>query len=482
MTDSVHHGDVSTRYLLAVMAREEWRLHGRLFGGTRFALFPPFVAAVAAGTAAFFALADADTDLLIAGLHLVVAALGLQVGTVGLVGRDALEDLLGETTLLLFSARTLPLEPRKLLVAFLVKDVGFYAALFLLPLTVGLVPLVFLAGLPTARLPLLFVTSAGMFAVGVAASFALVGVHTRSRPASLAAALAVVVELVVDGGRVLALTPYGLLSGVRPLTVGASLLLPLVLGTVGVAAFRFDRRTPSRRAANRFGTLRRSLGRRDDQGLLAKSLLDVVRSSGGLWKVVFSQGLVFAVLAVLLAFLPDVVPVRPEPGLTIAAVLALGSFTTYNWLCQFDDPRFYLRFPVTLSAVFRAKLLGFGLLALPAGLAFLALGAVVFGTGTMLVGVAVFAPLCVYVFGVTAYVAGLEPTELLFDTPVFAAFTLAMMVVLIPLVVAAIAFRLSPTGLAAGSVGYAWVAGGVGFALYRRAGPRWERRALAGRE
>jgi hypothetical protein len=175
-----------------------------------------------------------------------------------------------------------------------------------------------------------------------------------------------------------------------------------------------------------------------------------------------------------------VVPVRPEPGLTIAAVLALGSFTTYNWLCQFDDTDFYLRYPVELSEVFRAKLLGFCLLALPSGLAFLGAGVLVFGTGTMLVGVAVFAPLCLYVFGVTTYVAGLEPTELLFDTPVFAGFTLAMMVVLIPLVVAAIAFTLAPTGLALGSVAYAALSGVAGIALYRRAGPRWERKALAG--
>ena len=122
---------LSTRYLLRLMTVEEWRLHSCMFGGRRFALFPLFVAAVAAGTAAFFALANADAGLLVDGLHLVVAALGLQVGTVGLVGRDALDDLLGETALLLFSARTLPLEPRKLLVAFLVKDVGYYAVLFL---------------------------------------------------------------------------------------------------------------------------------------------------------------------------------------------------------------------------------------------------------------------------------------------------------------------------------------------------------------
>jgi len=470
----------STRYLLGTMAVEEWRLHSRLFGGRRFALFPVFVACVAAGTAAFFAVANARVALLVDGLHLVVAALGVQVGTVGLVGRDALDDLLGETTLLLFSARTLPVAPRTLLVAFVVKDVAYYAVLFLLPLTVGLVPLVLLADLPAARLPLVFTTSLGVFVLGVATSFALVGVRTRSTLAASLLALGTVAALVLEGGRMLAYTPYGLLSGVTPGAVAGSLLLPVVLAVAGVALFRFDRRTPTRTADDRFGALHRALGDADGQGLLAKSLLDVVRSSGGLWKIAFSQGLVFAVLAVLLAFLPDVVPVRPKPGLTIASVLALGSFTTYNWLCQFDDPGFYLRYPVELSAVFRAKLLGFCLLALPSGLAFLGLGVLAFGTGTMLVGVAVFAPLCLYVFGVTAFVAGLEPTELLFDTPVFAAFTLAMMAVLIPLVVAAITFTLAPTRLALGSVAYAALAGVVGLALYRRAGPRWERKALAG--
>lgn len=473
---------LSTRYLLAVLAREEWRLHSRLFGGARFALFPLFVAVVAAGTAAFFALANADIDLLVAGLHLIVAALGLQVGTVGLVGRDALEDLLGETTLLLFSARTLPVEPKRMLVAFLVKDVVYYAVLFLLPLTVGLAPLVVAADLPASRLPLLFATSVGMFALGVGASFALVAIHTRSRSASIGVALAGIAALLLARDTVLALTPYGLLSGIRPSTVVASVLLPAMLGAVGTWLFQFDRRTPSRTSVDRFAPLHRRLSGVDDRGLLAKSLLDVVRSSGGVWKVVFSQGLVFAVLAILLAFLPDVVPVRPEPGLTIASVLALGSFTTYNWLCQFDDPRFYLRYPVSLSEVFRAKLLAFGLLALPTGLGFLALGALVFGTGSMLVGAVVYAPLCLYVFGVTVFVAGLEPTELLFDTPVFAAFTVAMMVVLIPLVVAAIAFTIDPTAISIGSVGFASLAGVVGLGLYRRAGLRWERKALAGEE
>jgi len=461
------------RYLFGQLIREEWRLHAETFGGRRFAAFPAFVALVAGGTTTFFALGGADAGLLLAGLHLVVALLGLQVGTVGLVGRDAVADLLGDTTLLIYAARTLPVPPERLVVAFVLKDVLFYAFLFVLPLVVGVLPLVGLGGVALARLPVLFLTTAGMFALGTGASLALVGVYTRSRPATLALVGALAAGLALRGDLPLSVTPYQLWVRPTALAVLGSLGLPVALVAVGTALFRFDGRRVSRTAPDRFRPLHRRLGRFDDSGALSKSLLDVSRSSGGLVKLAFSQGLVFAVLAVLLTYLPDVVPVRPAPGLTTATILALGTFTTYNWLFQFEDERFYRRYPVPLERVFRAKLAAFCLLALPVGLAYLALGGWLFGLRSLLVGAAVFVPLSMYVFGVTGYVAGFRPTELLFDTPTFALFTAATMAVLVPLVVLAIALPLAPGRLSGVAVGLATVAGGVGYLLYRHAGPRW---------
>jgi hypothetical protein len=467
------------RYLFERLVREEWRLHASRFGGRRFAAFPGFVALVAAGTTTFFSLGGADASLLLSGLHLVVAVLGLQVGTVGLVGRDAVEDLLGDTTLLIYAARTLPVTPERLVVAFVLKDVLFYAVLFVLPLVVGVLPLVHVGAVALSRLPLLFLTTAGMFALGVGASLALVGVSTRSRPATFALAGALVAGLLLRGDLLLSVTPYGLWVDPSYLAAVGSLVVPVALVACGTALFRFDGRSVSRSVPDRFGPLHRRLGRLDGQGALSKSLLDVSRSSGGLWKLAFSQGLVFAVLAVLLTYLPEIVPVRPAPGLTMATILALGTFTTYNWLFQFEDERFYRRYPVALEAVFRAKLVAFCLLALPVGLAYLALGGWLFGLRSMLVGVAVFVPLSLYVFGVTGYVAGFSPTELLFDTPTFALFTAATMAVLVPLVILAIALPLAPLRLSVVAVAVSGIAGAIGVLFYRRAGPRW---AAAARE
>ncbi|MFB6172095.1 MAG: hypothetical protein ABEJ23_06140 [Haloarculaceae archaeon] len=465
------------RYLFGQLVREEWRLHTTLFGGTRFALFPAFVALVAAGATTFFALASVDGEMLVAGVHVLVLLVGLQVGTVGLVGRDALEDLLGDTTLLLYSARTLPVSQERLLLAFLVKDVAYYAALFILPLVVGLAPLTVLGGLAPLRLAVAAVTATWTFALGVATSLALVGLYTRTRLGVTLVALALAALAVLRGGLVLSVLPYQLTVAPSPLAAATSLVLTLGLGAVGVALFDFDRRTPARTAPDRFRALHARLGGFDEQGVLAKSLLDVHRSSGGVWKVAFSQGLVFAVLAVLLVSIPRIVPVEPSPGLAVAAILALGTFTTYNWLCQFEDEQFYLRYPVALPTVFRGKLYAFLLLAVPVGLVYLALGAVVFDPGTALLGAVTFVPLALYVFGVTTYVAGLQPNELLFDTPTFAGFSVAMALVLIPIVVVAIAYPLDPARLSALAVGVALLAGAVGVVLYRRTGARWAAKA-----
>ncbi len=470
---------VSVRYLFAEMLREEWRMHARLFGGVRFALFPAFLTLLAAGTATFFAVAGASEPALLAGLHAVVALVGLQVGSIGLVGQDALKNLLGDTTLLIYSARTLPVEERRLLFVFVVKDVVYYAVLFIAPLVVGVMPLVVLGDLSLAALLRLLATAWLAFTAGVGLSLLVVGVATRSRLAALALLVGLLAAGVGAPG-LLAYTPYGLFADPSLAGLTMSVLLPVATAAVGFQLFEFDRRTPARTAANQFRALHAWLGAADHQGLLAKSLLDVARSSGGLWKVLFSQGLVFGVVAVLVGYLPDIVPVRPSPGLTLGAVLSLGAFTTYNWLCQYDDAAFFSTYPIDLGRVFYAKLIGFLLFAVPAGVLYLVLGVAVFGLDSLVVGAAVYLPVSVYVFGVTAYVAGLRPTELLFDTPVFAGFTVAMMAVLLPLVVLAIAYPLAPTLVAGLAVGVALVAGGVGYALYQRAGPRWMKRARSG--
>jgi hypothetical protein len=165
---------------------------------------------------------------------------------------------------------------------------------------------------------------------------------------------------------------------------------------------------------------------------------------------------------------------EPSAGVAFGTLLGLGTFTTYNWVTQFDDPREYLRYPSGLAGVFAAKFRAFLVLAVPTGFGYLALAAVWYPLGDVALGVVVFPLVAVYVYGLTAYLTGLSPNELLFDTVRFAVFGAGLAVLAVPLLVAALAHGTAPLVAGGGAVVVALLFALAGIILARRAGDRWE--------
>ena len=469
------------RAVLGAMAREEWRLHTALFGGRRFAAFPVFVTLVGAGAVWLLLYTGTSPAELALWLHGLCLAFGLYTGSAGLVGRDAIRDLLGDVTLVVFSARTLPVSERRLIAAFLLKDIGYYGALFLVPLALAYAPAAAAAG-TVARLPLLWLTLSGTFIVGLVVTFAAIAARSRGRRglAVLAAVAGGLGLAWAAGGDPLAYLPYGLLRdglGHRPVL---GLALTAAAAGLSLAVFDPTNERPSRTTRARFTAWRRRL-RADPDGLLTKTLLDVGRSSGGYWKVLFSGGVLFAVTAALASLAGDITGVEPSTGLTFGAVLGLSGFTTYNWVTQFDDLEPYLSFPVPAAAVVEARFRAFLALGLPTALTYAGLAGAIWGERlpVALTGVALLIGLTLYLFGLTVGLAGLSPNEFLFDTVRFVGFTVGAAVPLVPVLV--LAFVAPPAG--AGLLGLAAVGlglGGVGLALFRWSVPRWTARYRAG--
>jgi hypothetical protein len=453
------------------MLREEYRLHADLFGPSRFLAFPVFVAAVVGGGVYLLQLTGTSMGAIVAGLHALVVFFGLQVGTLGLVGRDAARDVLGDVTLLVFSARTLPVTWRRLLGTFLLKDLVYYAGFFLTPIVVGFVPVAVVAEFPLWQVGLLWVTLLGTFALGAAGSLALVALGTRSTTALVAVVAGLAGLAVFRTAELVALTPYAFYGDPTPETALLA-LAPLVLAAVvGPLLFEPAAGGSTRRVrTDRYRTLQRVPGVDE---LTARPVLEVVRSSGSVWKVAFSLGVLFGVAALLLDRVVAATGIQPSAGIAFGTLLGLGSFTTYNWVTQFDDPREYLRYPAGMAGVFRAKFRAYLLLAVPTGLGYLALAALWYPVGDLLVGVVVFPLVAVYVYGLTAYLTGLSANELLFDTPLFAAFGGGLALLAVPLLVAALAAGTAPLLSAGFALGLAVVFALVGVALARRAGPRW---------
>ncbi|WP_435096665.1 hypothetical protein [Halarchaeum sp. P4] len=464
----------TARTVLAAMFREEWRLHTELFGGRRFAAFPVFLALVGGLTTWALGTTDTDVATVVGGVHVLVLLFGLQTGTVGLLGQDAMEDLLGDVTLVVFSAHTLPVSERLLLGAFLVKDAVYYAILFLVPITVAFAPL-----LSLAALPLLWVTLAWTFVLGLLGTLAGVALTTRGRPGTVLAlaGVALLVAAFLGGYPVVEATPYAVFLAPGLRSVVLALFPPLLLAGVAAVTYDSEYEPPARTVENEFRAWRRRVPAWDDP-VFVKTMLDVERSAGGYWKVFFSAGVLFVVSAFLVDLATGLVDLPVLPGVAFGSILGLTAFTTYNWLTQFDSLDTYAQFPIDAGEIFRAKARAFAVLGLPVGVAFY-VGAVVWQDAALLdalCGLALLVGLQGYLFGLTVALAGFRPNEFLFDTVLFATFTLAIVVPLVPvLVVGFVAAPLTPLpALGLALVGVALGVTGVG--LYRRAVPRWRER------
>ncbi|NHX35036.1 hypothetical protein G9C84_00975 [Halolamina sp. R1-12] len=457
------------------MLREEWRLHSELLGGGRFGAFPLLIVALVAGTVWLLDFSGTDPGAVVAGLHALAFVFGLHTGSIGFVGRDAVANVLGETTLIVFSARTLPLSQGRLLGIFVLKDVCYYAALFLLPMAVGVAPAALSgAGIGLAAIPLLWATLTATFVLGIGLTIAGVGLSATGAPSRLlVVALAGGVGAAWYAGvPVLAYTPYGLYLNPGVTSAGAAAVL--ILGSYAVGAATFD---PQVQSADRSvgPDFRRWLARVDDP-VATKTLLDVHRSSGGFGKVLFSAAVLLGVTAGLVDLAADITGVAPSVGISFGAVLGLTGFTTYNWLTTNDDVGSYLAQPLDAASVFHGKLRAFLLLGPAVGLAFYAVGVLWRGTppGEAVVGAVVLVGVACYVFGLTIYLAGMSPNEFLFDTGLYAAFGAAIAVPLVPILVVAFAFAPVSAGLLAALGAGGVVLGGVGMGLYRRSLGKWD--------
>jgi len=471
----------TTRLVLRAMAREEHRLHAALFGGRRFAALPVFVAAASAATVAALQFTGADAAAIADGARVLALAFGLYTGTAGLVGDDLLERALGETELLLSTAGYLPLSRRRLLGAFLVKDAAYYAVFFLLPVCVGFAPLAATGALAPGALAALWVSLFAAFVTGMVATFAAIAVRTRGVPTwVLAVAVAGAAAAVWTTGNAAAAWNSVVATSVPHAL--AVLAAAIAVGAAALAVYVPTHREPATTRPNRLGPLADAI--RDENGLVARTLLDLARSSGGLLKPVGSAAILLALAAFLAAVAARVVGVPPSPGVFFGTVLSLSAFTTYNWLTQFDSIDEYLALPVSVPAVFRAKRTAFLLTGLPASTA--AYAVVLLGYDVAVVdaavGLALLGGLSVYLFGVTVALAGFDPNEFLFDARRFALFTAGVAVPVVPALLAAFATASGPMPASYGValVAASAVLASVGVALSRRAAPRWAAAYAAG--
>lgn len=457
--------------ILREMIKEEWRMHSQIFGSRGFALFPAVVAVVSGFLALSAMVTGFTVEQVLLGVNVLLFFLGLNVGSIGFISRDGMKNLLGETNLLIFSSRTLPVSQKKIVSYFLVKDLVYYAALFVTPVVAGVYAVNLMSSISFSSIAFLWLTGSGMFGLGVGASFVGASLYNRGWSHLLSGTLVAVAVLAYLGGGVFAYTPLGFADAPTVMSFLSGFLPAAVLLVLGIVLFKPESTREARVFDETFTGTLETLGF-DSNGLVAKSFIDLSRSSGGLWKIAFSQGIIFAFFAYMMSKV-TFLSTTSSPGMVFSVIMGIASLSTYNWVNRFDSMKEYRKLPVDTGEIFEAKLGLYLLVSLPVAWAFIVLGSIFFGLEGFVIGIISLPMIAVYLAGVTAYVAGLEPNTMLFDAGRFSIFLVGIGIGVVPMLVLALVYSFAQSLVTILFLGGSLALGLTGFWLFHRGIKRW---------
>ena len=458
--------------IFVCMLKEEWRMHSTLFGNLNFALFPILIFGMAfMGTFLIpFTSRLMDVSMLAVSIHSMYCIMGLMVGSFGIMGKEMMNRRFGQGSLLIHSARSLPISERRLFANFVVKDTLYYFMLWILPFCLG-----FLIASPfnaiSIHYPLLmFVTASLAFLTGMCTVFILSSVYSRSRAALYAVivlAFAVFVALYLISGDIMRVMRLFML----PSEIFLNFSFPLLIISAAViivlfipAIFLFSPEThagekryvaalcPLYDRLSRLPLIRGGIGAEKAAGasasaatesaasekdfvynaaqkeltIIAKDFIDLHRSGIGIGQTLFSFVLPVGLIWLVLSVLSDVL--MPEQiFMVIAAVTGIIASTMYTWLTEFESFSAYLFLPVKVSSIIRAKIMTFSVLHIVPAV-FLIVIAAVAGVLTSAIFAIVFAfSVSYYALAIMVRYSGLSPSLMLYSASFFLRYSLFLM-------------------------------------------------------
>lgn len=163
-----------------------------------------------------------------------------------------------------------------------------------------------------------------------------------------------------------------------------------------------------------------------------KSVLDVFRSSGGFFKIVFSLGILTGFYWVMVFYFPVTSIFLNNPLLSYSVMMGMLNLSVYNWLNRFDSLQDYGYLPVDIFSVVNSKEQAYLATAVPLSV-ILVLVSSIFHQGMIYLALLTAVSTTVYNLSVAVLVTGLKPNEKLFQADVFLKYLFGVGIVIIPL-------------------------------------------------
>ncbi len=166
--------------------------------------------------------------------------------------------------------------------------------------------------------------------------------------------------------------------------------------------------------------------------LARKSVLDVSRSSGGLFKILMSMFVLLGLYWYIVNYVPIASYLLTNPLLSFSVILGMMSVTVYNWLNTYDNESDYTHLPLTESELLKSKFQAFKVIAAITIVPFVLVSYLLYG-GNILLALTIALVTAYYVGAVTMYEAGLNPNERMIEGWTFSKFLVMVNIFVIPL-------------------------------------------------
>jgi hypothetical protein len=431
-----------TTYLFISMLKEEWRLQKAFVGDFGSAFFPLLIFLMSLVLVLVLPQDDLTGDNALLFFHLFTAFYGMLVGGIALISDMIMKRRMGQVNMLIQLSDHHPMDTRKVLGIFYVKEVFFYILYSIIPLTLGIVSGSLILGYYIPGALMISITLFLSFFLGMSLSFFISSLQVRSSPLALAGIGFLLVPAVFVWPLELipvemVFHPYGFWKELSLICILLSFFEAILLSSCAVVFSKRRTSSPSRTYDPEFVKLSVSFSRISGAShLLSKEWIELKRS-GTLGPVITGfAGPLLAVYGMVYLFRTGLSADLEFNSVFYGSMVGFFGVMTYSWLTNVEQNGSLNIMPVSVPSVIEIKVLLYFLITSVLTTFYMLLVSVLNGDlqfFPLALGVALANN--TYTVSVTAWLTGLRANTMLLDGITLVKFTTMIVPPLITLVI-----------------------------------------------
>lgn len=420
----------------------------QLFGNKRIYIFPIVLLIFGIGFGLSVTVFNVQLTTMSIAYFAIVILFGIQTGSIGFEAEDAISNLLGDSSRILFSSTYLPISQKRLVGVFVLKDILFYTVVIMLPVVIGISLGIVFSPFGSVTFGIismvqLYILTIVCFVFGISLGFMITTISFETENKSRISKIIASIVFLVLSGSMYVYSDSGLstLSDNPYIILMIMTVLSAIFLIFGLIQFRNETSDIVNKSyRDIYPYLRSKLYVKDfdqESVLISKFITDIKRSAGGIWKVLFSSGIIAISGVTMILIVSEFITTYESYPMLFGVLIGLVSYPIYTVIFRYDDIDSYQIYPVSKYDVVKSKAITYFMLSIPVSLSYYILLMIPydFTLYSLLTGIIIIFGLLTYQYGILMYIVRDKPLEFLFDGMLFSVYSLLTMIVLIPLLV-----------------------------------------------